>query len=148
MLARWSEWITTFDKAVETDDWEALEPFLDPAVTYTVSGVPFACCLCGRDAVIAGFAKSIRNFDRHFDTRSWFGVGVRAFAPDTITARAMGVYKLGERPLLYFSAKSLWRFNGDRLAAMHDMYDAAEADVQNALAWLAEHAPDLDASYQ
>ncbi|MEO1221824.1 MAG: hypothetical protein AAFY42_10810, partial [Pseudomonadota bacterium] len=62
--------------------------------------------------------------------------------------RAMGLYRLGEKPSLHFSAKSVWRFNSDRLIAMHDMYDLAEADVQGALAWLAEHAPDLDASYE
>ncbi|WP_298302461.1 hypothetical protein [uncultured Erythrobacter sp.] len=147
MIARWREWIAAFDKAVETDDWDALAPFLDPKVTYTVSGAPFACSLAGRDTVLAGFAKSIANFDRQFDQRWWFGVGVREFAPDAITGRAMGVYRLGDKPLLHFSAKSLWRFKRDQLIAMNDIYDLAEADVQNALKWLGQHAPEVDASY-
>ncbi len=146
-MDRWQAWIAAFDKAVETDDWDGLSSFLAPDVTYTVSGVPFACSLAGRDAVLGGFRKSITNFDRHFDQRWWFGVGVRAFDPDTITGRAMGVYRLGDKPLLHFSAKSKWRFVGDQIVAMDDWYDLAELDVQNALAWLGEHTPHLDASY-
>ena len=147
MRERWREWIAAFDQTVETDDWSALKPFLDPDVTYAVSGVPFACSLSGRDAVLGGFAKSIANFDRRFDQRQWFGVGVREFAPDTITGRAMGLYRMEGKPLLHFSAKNLWRFRGDRIIQMNDCHDLAEADVQAALTWLGEHAPDLDASY-
>ena len=147
MIERWREWIAAFDGAVATGEWDTLTGFLAPNVSYTVSGVPFACSLSGRDAVLAGFAQSIANFDRHFDKREWYGVGVREFTPDTITARAMGVYHLGDKPPLHFSAKSLWRFQGDRLVQMNDMYDLAEADVQAALAWIGEHTPDLDARY-
>jgi hypothetical protein len=147
MIDLWRTWIGAFDKAVASDDWDSLRPLLAPDVTYTVSGVPFACHLVGVDAVLAGFERSITNFDRHFDRREWFGVGVREFSPDVVTGRAMGVYRLGDKPPLYFSAPSIWRFNGGKLAAMQDCYDLAENDVQDALAWLAQHAPDLDASY-
>lgn len=147
MIDLWRRWIAAFDTAVATDDWDALRPLLAEDVTYTVSGVPFACHLAGADAVLAGFRRSISGFDRHFDQRWWFGVGVRAFGPDVVTARAMGVYRLGDRPLLHFSAPSLWRFREGRVAMMQDCYDLAEADVEAALGWLAEHAPGLDASY-
>jgi hypothetical protein len=79
MIDLWRNWISAFDKAVEGDDWDSLRPLLDDEVTYTVSGVPFACHLVGVDTVLAGFKQSIANFDRHFDQRWWFGVGVREF---------------------------------------------------------------------
>ena len=147
MVELWRQWTTAFDQAVDSGDWDSLRSFLTDDVTYTVSGVPFGCHLVGVDAVLAGYAKSISNFDRHFDRRWWFGVGVREFSPDVITARAMGVYQLGDKPLLHFSAPSLWRFRDSKIAMMQDCYDLAEADVQAALAWLAEHAPELDPSY-
>ncbi len=147
MLARWHAWIDAFDAAVLSDDWDGLRPFLADDVTYTVSGAPFACHLVTASDVLAGFRKSIAGFDRQFDQRWWFGVGVREFAPDVVTARAMGVYRLGDKPLLHFSASSLWRFADGRIAAMQDCYDVAEADVQAAMAWLAEHAPHCDARY-
>ncbi|MBD2842396.1 nuclear transport factor 2 family protein [Erythrobacter rubeus] len=147
MIENWRKWIAAFDKAVGADDWDALRPLMSENVTYTVSGVPFACHLIGINAVLAGFRKSIANFDKHFDQRWWFGVGVREFAPNVVCARAMGVYRLGDLPLLHFSAPSTWRFEDGKVAAMQDCYDVAEGDVQDALAWLGEHAPELDASY-
>jgi hypothetical protein len=146
-LTLWRNWIAAFDRAVTTDNWIALRPLLADEVTYTVSGVPFACHLVGAEAVLAGLRRSITNFDRHFETREWYGVGVRVFAPDVVTARAMGVYRLGELPRLHFSAPSLWRFAEGRVTMMQDCYDPTEADVAGALGWLAEHAPGLDAGY-
>lgn len=147
MINDWRQWIAAFDIAVADDAWDALRPLITEDVTYTVSGVPFACHLTGVDAVLAGFRKSISNFDRRFDRRWWFGVGVREYAPDVVAARAMGVYQLGNLPLLHFSAHSLWRFRDGKVAAMQDCYDLAESDVQAALSWLGEHGPELDASY-
>lgn len=147
MIELWRNWISAFDLAVESDDWSPLLPLLDDDVTYTVSGAPFACHLVGAEAVIAGFHKSISNFDRQFDQRWWFGVGVREFAPDAVAARAMGVYRLADKPLLHFSAHSHWRFRDGKVAAMQDFYDVGELDVLAALGWLAEHAPHADARY-
>lgn len=147
MIEQWKRWIAAFDVAVETDDWEALRSLMSDNVTYTVSGVPFACHLVGVDAVLAGFQKSISNFDRHFDERGWFGVGVREYEPDVVKARAMGVYRLGKLPLLHFSAHSIWRFRNGKVSMMQDCYDVTEGDVEAAFGWLAQHAPELDASY-
>lgn len=147
MIEKWREWIAQFDAAVAADDFESLRSFLHDDVTYTVSGAPFACHLSGADAVLAGFRKSIHGFDRAFDERAWYGVGVRSFDPDTICARAMGVYRMGDKPLLHFSAPSVWQFHEGTIIRMHDCYDTAEHDVQRAFEWLAQYAPDLDASY-
>lgn len=147
MLKNWRNWIAAFDAAATHDDWGSLRPFLTEDVTYTVSGVPFACHLVGMDAVLSGFQKSISNFDRHFDERQWYGVGVREYAPDIVTGRAMGVYRMKDLPLLHFSAPSIWRFENGKITMMQDCYDLAEADVQDALDWLEQHAPTLDASY-
>lgn len=117
MIELWQNWISAFDLAVDSDDWSPLRPLLDDDVTYTVSGAPFACHLVGAEAVIAGFRKSISNFDRQFDQRWWFGVGVREFAPDVVSARAMGVYRLADKPLLHFSAHSDWRFREGKVIA-------------------------------
>jgi hypothetical protein len=80
MVEHWRNWISAFDKAVDSDDWDSLRPLLADDASYTVSGAPFACHLAGADAVLAGFRRSIANFDRQFDQRWWFGVGVREFS--------------------------------------------------------------------
>lgn len=147
LIARWRQWVAAFEAAVVDDGWQRLAPFLTEDVRYIVAGVPFACDLQGRDAVIAGFARSIANFDRRLDSRQWFGVGIRAFAPGAVTGRACGVYTWAGAPPLSFGALSSWFYRGEAIALMTDIYDAAEADAQAALAWIATHGPDLDPSY-
>ena len=130
IIDRWREWIGVFDRACEDDDWSRLAPFLTDDVVYAVIGAPFACELRGRDAVIAGFAKAIRNFDRKFDERRWFGVGIRnSWEPNAVTGRAMGWYRIGDEAPITFSAKGLWLFRGDRLSVIVDVYDTTEHDV-------------------
>ena len=130
IIDRWREWIGVFDRACEDDDWSRLAPFLTDDVVYAVIGAPFACELRGRDAVIAGFARSIRNFDRKFDERRWFGVGIRnRWEPNAVTGRAMGWYRIGDEAPITFSAKGLWLFRGDRLSVIVDVYDTTEHDV-------------------
>ena len=147
MIDTWKRWISAFDQAAASGQWQGLRDFLSDDVTYTVSGVPFACHLDGPDAVLSGFARSIANFDNHFDERRWYGVGIREFMPGVVQGRAMGVYILGDLPPLFFSASSSWHFKDGKLFAMHDLYDTAEQDVLDALAWLEAHAPELDPSY-
>jgi hypothetical protein len=147
MLEIWQWWVAAFDQSVEDDQWDRLSPFLTDDVIYSVSGVPYACELRGRDAVIAGFAKSIRGFDRHFDERHWYGVGIKLCEPNLITGRAMGRYVMKDKPELYFSASSLWLFRGQQLSMMSDIYDTSEVDVMRAFQWLEQYGDGLDPSY-
>ncbi len=147
MLEIWRQWVAAFDRACEDGDWQQLAPFLTEDAVYIVAGVPFACELRGRDAVIAGFARSIAHFDAHFDERRWHGVGIREFAPGAITGRAQGWYRKGDLPPLTFSAHSQWLFRGQQLCVLTDVYDVSEADAQAAFAWLALHGEGLDPSY-
>jgi hypothetical protein len=147
MLEVWRAWVAAFDQCCEDGQWSRLERFLTPDATYMVSGVPFACAISGREAIIKGFEKSIRNFDNRFDERRWFGVGIKCFDPGAITGRSMGWYRLGELPPLTFSASSQWLFRGGQITMMSDVYDANEIDAQDAMIWLATHAPDFDPSY-
>lgn len=97
--------------------------------------------------MIAGFAKSIRNFDRKFDERRWFGVGIRSWDPNAVTGRATGWYRLGDEPPNTFSAKGLWLFCGDQLSVMVDVYDTTEHDVMRTHERLAELGLDADTTY-
>lgn len=147
MIERWREWIAAFDEACEDDDWARLAPFLAEDVIYAVTGAPFSCEIRGRDEVIAGFAKSIRSFDRQFDERHWYGVGIRTFDPNGVRGRAFGWYRLGDEAPVTFSAESLWLFRGDRLSVMTDVYDTTEHDVLLTLERLAQLGLDGDPSY-
>jgi hypothetical protein len=147
MQARFGEWVAAFDTCAGDEQWQRLEQFLAPDVAYLVSGAPFGCDLRGRDTVIAGFARSIAGFDRHFDQREWFGVGWRAHGL-CLSGRAMGVYRRAGLPVLSFSAQEQLHFREDgRLSLIVDVYDLDEIDNQAALAWLAAHGNGADPSY-
>jgi hypothetical protein len=147
MIETWEKWIATFDRAFETDRWDEARSFLTDDVVYIVAGAPFGCELRGREQVIAGFRKSLDNFDRRFDTRHWEAVDLRAWADQAVTCLAKGSYVRTGKPLLTFAAKGSWFFREGKISLMTDVYDISEVHAQRALEWLAVHGKDLDASY-
>jgi predicted ester cyclase len=147
MIKRWNAWIAAFDECVADDQWDRLKAFLTDDVVYAVTGIPMACEIRGRDAVIAGFARSIRNFDHKLGGREWYGVGIRFHAPNAITAQAMVVYRPAGMPVISFAAHGFWMFRGGQICMMTDVYDAEEIDAQVALALLEQSGGALDPSY-
>jgi hypothetical protein len=147
LIESWQAWVDAFDNCCADAQWSRLEPLIAPDMRYTVAGVPFACDIVGREAVIAGFARSIAGFDRHFAERRWIGVGIREFPPTIVSGRATGWYRLDAASTLSFSARSVWRFEDGRLGAIVETYDLAEADNVAALGWLGANAPHLDPGY-
>ena len=147
MLETWRNWISAFDRAFETDDWTNAREYLTEDVVYIVAGVPFACELRGRDAVINGFQKSLATFDRKFDTRHWEPVDLKVWSDTAVTCLAKGRYTLGDKPPITFSAKSCWFFRDGRISAMTDIYDVSEVNALETLQWLAAHGDGIDASY-
>jgi hypothetical protein len=147
MIETWEKWIAAFDRAFETDRWDEARSFLTEDVVYVVAGVPFGCELRGREEVIAGFRKSLDNFDRRFDKRYWEAVDLRVWADQSVTCLAKGSYTLAGKPPLTFAAKGSWFFRGENICLMTDIYDISEVHASRALEWLAVHGQDLDASY-
>jgi len=147
MLDRWKDWIAAFDQCCVDDRWDRLTPFLCEDVMYGVTGVPFACELRGIDRVLGGFRRSVQNFDRKCETRTWKALNIRVFEPTTIRADIFAGYKITDRPAVHFGVQGLWIFREDRLSAMFDLYDLAHHDTQAALQWLAENGGGLDPSY-
>ncbi len=140
-------WIEAFDQCVIDDQWERLHPFLDPDVRYIVSGTPFACTLKGRDAVLSGLAKSIRNFDRYFDQRGWTPVWTRVYPPNAIHVLVHGEYRKKGLPPLRIPVLGQWYYHEGKIDCMVDIYDDALADMEQAYQWLAEHPGVIDPSY-
>nr|WP_070959239.1 nuclear transport factor 2 family protein [Hyphomonas sp. Mor2] len=147
ILETWRAWINAFDRAFETGDWSHAESFLTDDVVYIVAGVPFACELRGRSAVIEGFKKSLSNFDSKFDERRWEAVDLHIWEDHAITAYAKGDYVLAGKPPLTFAAKGQWFFRDNKISVMTDIYDLTQVNVQESLQWLATHGADMDASY-
>jgi hypothetical protein len=150
VLTQWRAWYEAFETSVMDDDWSRLAPFLTEDVQYRVTGLPFACVVRGRDAVLAGFRKSFDGFDRKFDQRSHQVVGTRVFEPGLVRTRIWSGYEKAGLPKLEFAAIGEWHFEGDRIGLMVDVYDSAEPELGAALNWLDAHGAalgGLDPSY-
>lgn len=150
VMTRWRDWCEAFERSVVDDHWSRLVPFLTEDVQYRVTGMPFACVVKGREAVLAGFQKSFDGFDRKFDRRTHQVVGTRVFEPGHVRTRIWSGYEKAGLPKLAFPATGDWHFDGDRIGLMVDVYDAAEPELGAAFDWLAEHGEamgGLDPSY-
>ena len=145
--SRWQAWIQAFDDAVARDDWSALGEFLTDDVVYRVNGGPFDCVLRGREAVIAGFARSVRGFDHRCLARHWTPIGIRVYPAGYVTCRIHSGYRIDTQSLLSFEATGHWGFRGDRIDLMVDFYDAAQHDVQQAFMALAALGEHVDPRY-
>ncbi len=145
----WLEHIAAFDKTVEDDNWDRLVPFFHEDIRYFVTGAPFACDIQGRDAVFAGFKKSLDGLDRKFDKRDWRCGEIMVSPPNLIKGTIIGTYEMTGKPPLQFGVQSIWGFTDDKISLMVDLYDISRMDAINSLDWLEEHGVefDLDASY-
>jgi hypothetical protein len=145
--ALWTAWITAFEQAVASDNWSGLGGFLTDDVVYRVNGAPFDCQLRGREAVVAGFARSVRGFDRHFAQRAWSPIGIRVYDTGYLTCRIHSAYHLDDAHRISFEATGHWGFRDDKIDLMLDFYDAQQRDVQMALGALAELGDRFDPRY-
>lgn len=147
MLDLWRGWITNFDNAVVTDDWEFAEEFLAEDVVYVVAGAPFGCELRGRENVVAGFKRSLTNFDRKFDERRWEAVNINLWNHQAITCLAKGDYLMEGKPPITFAAHGQWFFRDQKICLMTDLYDLNEVNTIETLGWLDKYGDDLDPNY-
>lgn len=147
LLTQWRDWLDAFNTACSDDNWDRLGDYLTEDASYRVVGVPFACRIEGRDNVIAGFAKSVRGFDRKFDARRHNIVATRVFDPDMIMGEVWGSYHKADAPPLFVAARGFWQYRFDKIDLMIDVWDTSLVENAISLAWLAEHGQGLDASY-
>ena len=147
VFPRWQAWIAAFDDAVARDDWSGLAEFLTDDVVYRVSGSPFDCHLRGRDAVIAGFARSVRGFDHRMQRRDWSAIGIRVYPSGYVTCRIHSAYRLDDANAISFEATGHWGFRDGRIDLMLDFYDDSQRDVQLALGALTALQGHVDPHY-
>jgi hypothetical protein len=149
-LKLWRRWYQAFEQSVSDGQWDRVLPLLTEDAQYRVVGVPFACVLKGRGAIVNGFRKSLANFDSKFDKRTHIVAGSSVTEPGHVQAHIWGIYEKSGLPKLAFPATGYWHFDGGQIGLMVDIYDTSLIESQEAFAWLAEHAEKLgglDPSY-
>lgn len=133
-----------FEHAYESDDWTSLAPFLAEEIVYEVHNAPFNCRVSGRDAVIAGFRRSLDGFDRKFTRTVGIGTQIREEGCNVLVHSGIRF----ERPGIPAIETRLWEiatYRDDRITRILDIYDPG-ADAIFAQ-WMAEWGEGLDPSY-
>lgn len=143
-LISFSNYFQAFEEAVATDQWQAVEQCLADDVRYTVVNVPFACDIRGRENVVAGMQRSIRNFDAQMDERMLDVVSVCRLDHNQIRVELISGYTRGEETIRIPVSMHIKSDQG-RLTDVQDVYDPNW--TLGAVGWLAKYASDLDPSY-
>lgn len=144
-----SAWFDAFEQCVTDGDWTRLVPLLDEDCQYLVIGVPFACHVRGKDAVIEGFSRSIASFDRRFDERLHVAARTRICAADYVRYESFTRYRKAALPPLIVSVDEQLVLRNGRVSMIVDYYDPTLRQTIEATGWLAQYAGALalDPSY-
>jgi hypothetical protein len=140
VIEHWKAFYAAFEASALDQNWARIAPFLTEDVQYRVSGVPFACVIKGRSAVVDGFARSFAGFDTRFDKRTHMVTATRLYPPGHIEANIWGIYEKAGLPVLAFPAIGNWHFDGDKIGLMVDIYDASLLEIPTSFEWLENHA--------
>lgn len=135
ILDRYLEYADTFEESFADDDWSRLDGYFTPDAIY--DGNPAAR---GREAVLAKLKTGVDNFDRRMDSRTTHFARPTEQG-DTVTMKWTVTYTKKGLPNLVISGVETARFQGDRIALLHDDLDP---EAQKAMGeWMAKHGKAL-----
>jgi hypothetical protein len=146
LLQRFAAYAAAFEETYTDDNWNRLDEFLAPDLTYRVLGSPgFDSTVHGREAVY----RSIRGFLDAFDRRCVRRVGIGDAPPlvenDTVVVSGFAGYRRGESDELILNMLLMAEFENDRIAVLSDVYLASTAHRMNA--WMERWGKDLIPAY-
>ncbi|TCO78614.1 hypothetical protein [Chromatocurvus halotolerans] len=134
-----------FERAVVDGRWQEVEEMLTEQVTYKVEGVPFACEIDGRAAVMDAFRKSTRAFDATMDFRLLEILSIVRLADNHIRVELLSGYGRDKVGSMTAPVAIEVKTNGSRVSSLRDTYDPTLS--MPALSWLAANLGDADPSY-
>ncbi|MEM6708973.1 MAG: nuclear transport factor 2 family protein [Pseudomonadota bacterium] len=135
-----------FEAAVSSDQWEEVGDCFAEDCRYRVLGVPFACDLHGRAAVMDGFRRSLDGFDRRVDGRLLDLTALTRLGADQLSVQLVSGYDRAGAPSLRLPVTMYAEFEQDRLVLLEDRYEPRW--LGGALAWLETYGADLDPRYR
>jgi hypothetical protein len=142
-LSRFLAYAAAFEQTFADDDWSRLEPFFTEDAVYRVSGIPASCELRGRTNIFLGIRKSLDGFDRKMAHREIVPTAPPSEQGDTVTLQGFVRYRRADSTPIELHATIVARFEGDRIADMHDTFVLDGS----AMTWFGKYAADLDGSY-
>ena len=133
-----------FETAYIGGDWSSLGAFFTDDVTYEVMNMPFHCVLRGREAVLAGFARSVERFDKLCIRTVGIDAVVREEGPNVLVSAGICFERQGAPPL----ASRLWEiatYVEGKVERLIDIYDGPDNDRFSR--WMEDWGEGLDPRY-
>jgi ketosteroid isomerase-like protein len=133
-----------FEAAFDGGDWSAVGAFFHDDITYEVINMPFHCAITGRDAVIAGFQRSVERFDKLCIRTVGVGSKIREEGETVLVHGGIRFERAGAPP----TEARLWEiatYREGRIQRLMDIYDPGACEQFEA--WMAAWGEGLDARY-
>jgi SnoaL-like domain len=144
LIAKFVEQRRVFERAYDTGEWVLLEPYFQPEASYEVMNMPFHCVLRGREAVVAGFKRSVERFDR-LCTRT-VGLGSKITEEgDSVLINSGIRFRRSEGPEIEVRLWEIATYRDGLISRILDIYDLDERTKFSN--WMEKWGEGLDPSY-
>jgi len=133
-----------FEAAYQDGDWSRLEPFLLEDVVYEVMNMPFHCVVRGRDAVLAGFQRSVERFDKLCIRTVGIDSKIVEEGDNVLVHSGIRFERPGAPP----TSTRLWEvatYRDGVIERIIDIYDPGASEAFEA--WMARWGANLDPTY-
>jgi len=144
LLKRFVAQRSVFETAYETGDWAPLGVFFHEDVSYEVMNMPFHCVVKGRDAVLAGFRRSVECFDKLCNRTVGIDSVVYEEGPNILVHSGISFSRDGS-PVISSRLWEIATYRGDLIERLIDVYDpGARGEFE---AWMTSWGEGLDPRY-
>ncbi len=143
-VAQFIAYATAFERAFESDDWDAVAAHFAEGASYRVPfPAPLGGYFEGRDAIVSYLRQILDGFDRRFATRSPELLRLTQSGSDgsVVEIRGRVSYTHPEAPDLVFELDEVARFDGPAIVQLEDRY--SEEDRARMLRYIAVYGPKL-----
>ena len=145
-MAKFLHYFQCFEAALETGNWDAVGDTLTEDARYSVQGVPFACEIKGKTAILQAFKKSTASFDATMNFRLLEILSMARLGPNRVRADLISGYGREEIGSATVPVSIEIEAREDGIVELTDIYDPEL--TAPALTWIAMNLGDADPSYQ
>lgn len=135
---------SAFELAYDNGDWDSVSAFLHDNIIYEVMNMPFHCVVAGREAVLAGFKRSIELFDKKCKRTVGIGSLVHEEGPNVLVNAGIRFDREGAPTL----EVRLWEIATYRDGLIERIVDIYAPEAKSHFAeWMIKWGEGLDPRY-
>ncbi|MEL7046847.1 MAG: hypothetical protein AAGL66_17810 [Pseudomonadota bacterium] len=139
------QYFDAFESALSSGAWDRVGDLLAEDAHYSVQGVPFACEIEGRAAILEAFQRSTSGFDATMDFRMLEILSIVRLSAGHIRVELISGYGRHDVGAVTAPVTIEVEVSEKQIRSLGDRYDPEL--TAPALTWLSTHAGDANPSY-